>query len=475
MPDIDYGNWDLEDPETPGAKLRRGGTISRGSGGSGVYPGGGPPIPGGLSAPGGSLQQSPIAFAATAAARKKKLIEAMLMASQGGRQNLADGGMPMGPPGVDQIPANVTAGEGILTAGAMRMPGMSKLMTVLNAIADLELGPTGMPEELGPEEPMVPDMMPEEEMPMDEEQNFFLGGLVDKIPGVGKPLHKLVSAAAPLALQSMGVPLPVGAALTNFTMEGSADDLGGSAINAAGAGGKAYVGQHADDWMSALKGRVPAQPNAAAPGGSSIMRRPTRSPDVGPRQYARGGRVRGYAFGGRVGPGGGFGQTPRLQQPAGGAPRGVAGIPPVTPGLQTATAPAPTNNWWEAGGKAPGSMFGDSMKAGLFDPRGNPIAMEAAMANFNRQGQADDRGDVNDLMAMGMGDPSLMASMLMGKRSQRGRDRGLAAAGVAENQANRAQDFYQGMAKDVYGAAAQQETDRLRAIEERRTKQTKGK
>lgn len=486
---------DLEDPEF---KLQRAGVLAeRGRGGGYVPP---PPPPGGGPPPGAVPSMTfSNSYGSTSEQRRRELIRRMQAAAmhRAQAQNMAFGGEVMGPGGVDQVPAMLTRNEGVLTAGAMRLPGVEKAMNLLNAIAALEFGPEGeaggMPPEPEMEEPMMDEMgMGEEFDPLADIPHMFLGGALRSIPVVGKPMAKAVAVAAPFALQAMGVPLPVGAALSNFAMEGKADDLGGSAMNAGLAGGKAYVGQNMDRWMSP---HPASAPNSAAPGGNTFN--PSRRSPMEPQRYAWGGAVRPGAAqpGMPPAPRQPFAQpgmtanrpTAGVAAPRPFAPMGAQSSPQMprqlgTPGAWPKVAPAvppqapagPSNEWWRPQGQQ-GGMFGGAQQAGLFDPRGNPVAMEAAMRNFQRQGQADDRGDVNDLMAMDLSDPSMIASHLMGRRGERAYQRGAAAAGIAENQANRAQDFYTGMAKDVYGHEARKEELRLGAIEERRTKQTKGK
>lgn len=500
---------DLEDPEF---KLQRAGVLAeRGRGGGYVPP---PPPPGGGPPPGAVPSMTfSNSYGSTSEQRRRELIRRMQAAAmhRAQAQNMAFGGEVMGPGGVDQVPAMLTRNEGVLTAGAMRLPGVEKAMNLLNAIAALEFGPEGeaggMPPEPEMEEPMMDEMgMGEEFDPLADIPHMFLGGALRSIPVVGKPMAKAVAVAAPFALQAMGVPLPVGAALSNFAMEGQADDLGGSAMRAGMAGGEAYVGgklgefKAAREMEAANKQNLASLPMPDAPAGAPG---PDYSP-VGNRYPDQ--RPRGYAWGGAVRPGAaqpGMPPAPRqpfaqpgmtANRPTAGvaaprpfAPMGAQSSPQMprqlgTPGAWPKVAPAvppqapagPSNEWWRPQGQQ-GGMFGGAQQAGLFDPRGNPVAMEAAMRNFQRQGQADDRGDVNDLMAMDLSDPSMIASHLMGRRGERAYQRGAAAAGIAENQANRAQDFYTGMAKDVYGHEARKEELRLGAIEERRTKQTKGK
>jgi hypothetical protein len=204
--------WDIDDPSFKLA--RSSGGAQGGGGGAGSGPP--PPPPVGFSAP---PVFSPHAVSGGFGERglaRRKLQQGM----RSYMQSYEGGGEVMGgPPGVDTVDAQLNNGEGVLTTRAMSFPGLIELVNVLNSIAALGGDPTAAAE-----------------MPPAPGEEYGLGGLVRGIPGIGKPLSKAIDVAAPLALQGLGVPLPVGAGLTNLAMEGDPGDIGGSLAGATKAG-----------------------------------------------------------------------------------------------------------------------------------------------------------------------------------------------------------------------------------------------
>lgn len=466
-------------PEDPEDGLYKG--FAHSGGGRGVGGGGGGGVGGfgGFSGGGAGIGGGGSDYGDPVLAKKRMLLR-LLMASQQ-PQMFEDGGpVAGGPMGLDTVPAYLNNGEGVFTHGAMQMPGMEKLMNVLNAIAALNEGPTPMPDPtMGAQTAMDAGMMDgspghegaesagmeqsEDAGGFDPEQDpegYFLGGLIDKIPVVGKPLHKAASVAAPIALTAMGVPAPLAAAASNFVMEGDKDHLGASAMNAGLAGATSYLtGPHGS--------KAAPAPNSAAPGGGTFNRMP-RTDMMEPERFAYGGMVGNRQpaaprLGGGIAMPGAYAQraagTPRIPT-APAAPAPPPGAPAARPGV-----PEPPKN----------PLLDAAMGSGMFDPNGNPMAMKAATDALNRRGQAEDRGDVNDLMAMGMGDPNLMAAGLMGARQSRSYARSGALAGIAENQVNRAQDFGQQMFMQNQSSQWQNYLDYINNERQKQLKKTKGK
>lgn len=458
------------DPESEQFKLwLRGGRGGRGVAGPGIGPGGGftSAFGGGSFAGQGGLGYE------GGLSPREKMIKRLMAASQQQPASYESGGPVMGgPPGTDTVPAYVDNGEGVFNKVAMTTPGMGKFMAVLNALAALELGPDDASSAPSMEPPMDdggmglkdPGMLPE-----DDVEGYFLGGLIDKVPVVGKPLHKAASIAAPLALQAVGVPLPIGAALTNFAMEGSTDDLGGSLKNAAMAGGKAYVGGKMSDMASAR------ELEAANKAHLDNLPLPEADPDLSLIGETK---PRGYAYGGYTGrpvrpgaqpgvpAGGGYGR-PNLGRPPAPAPAPAREFlgngMPVKPGPQGFGSDE--NAWLQKQAAA----------AGIYDPNGNRAALGAAQQAMTQRGQAREAGDVNSLMAGGMGDPSLYTAMLMQNRHERGLQEGSDLADMRAGFAKDAGDFAHGRYTSDSDNAwkaymAQIEFDRAKIL-----KKTKGK
>lgn len=414
--------WDVDDPAFKAFAHAGGGrgvaTGGGGGGGGGGVGGGGfsaaPPVFGGSSG----------AFGASTTGRK---LRGRL---QNYMQSYEEGGPVMGgPPGVDTVNASLNNGEGVLTTRAMSFPGVAQLVNVLNAIAALGGDPTmgGMPG-AGPE-PGEPVEEPGGE-PLQEGGEYGLGSLLRGIPVVGKPLSDAAGLAAPLALQALGVPLPVGAALSSAAMEGRTSDPWGTLKNA----GRAGVGTAID--MEPLKEIgasrwVPFDPEAD-PAGAALKKR--------------------YAYGGYVSSGTWNTNRPVIRNNPG--IRNQVGNPSAfdqtPPGSDLATP--------------------DVLK-GMFDPRGNQYAMEAARGALNRSNQANDRADIAQLQSLGLQDPNLAASFLGGQQQARARGSEEALAGISADQANRSQDFYRGIIDKQW----QNYLDFLNTERQKQLKQTRGR
>lgn len=468
--EFDPGDLDLDSEQL---KLwMRNGRGGRGAagGGAGIGPGSGF-----QSAFGSSQVGSGSGIGGETLTPRQRLLQRMSAASAGVPSSYADGGPVMGgPPGVDTVPAMVDNGEGILNRVAMRTPGMLKFMNALNALAALELGPEG-------EEPMGMDgtqahegaesmgMEQSEDAggydPEQDVEGYFLGGLMDKIPVVGKTMHKVASVAAPIALTAMGVPAPLAAGISNFAMEGSADDLGGSLGNAAMAGGTTYVGgkMMANRANAANKANLSAMPVPDAPPDLSAIG------ETAPRHYAYGGYVstpRQSAAPGIPGlPGQGQAAAPWKRPPGTGFPMPGATPTPAPPNAFATPPPSAGNQWLQDQAKA----------AGVFDPNGNRAAIGAAQTAMRQRGQAQERGDVNSLAVSGMTDPSLYTSMLMQQRHERGIQEGSDLAQMRAGFAKDAGDFAQGMYQSDSDHAWQNYLDFLNVERQKQLKKTKGK
>lgn len=406
----------------------RGGRGGRAAAGPGVGPGGGfgSAFGGGGAGVGsggigGESSQTP----------RSLLLRRMMAAAQRQPASYESGGPVVGgPPGTDTVPAMVDNGEGVFNRVAMTTPGMGKFMAVLNALAALELGPDDAPAAPPMAPPADGDGMDSEGADDIDPEGYFLGGLIDKIPVVGKPLHKAASIAAPLALMAMGVPAPLAAAGANFAMEGNGDDLGGSLGNAGVAGGKAAL--------------VPGQVDDEGSAGTGLF-----------------GRLAGhYAYGGYTG-------APAWKAP-GAAPVGPwANGGTGTPKPNAFNTPPPnTGNQW---------LQDQAKQAGVFDPNGNRAALGAAQSSLRAKGLAQERGDINSLAVSGLTDPSLYASAMLQQRHERGLQEGSDLAQMQAGFAKDAGDFAQGMYQSDSDHAWQNYLDFLNMERQKQLKKTKGK
>lgn len=134
-------------------------------------------------------------------------------------------------------------------------------------------------------------------------------------------------------------------------------------------------------------------------------------------------------------------------------PTGRPSTPAPTPEPGTGTG----TSWWDqaAGhtsdqGWAGGwwDLMGSAHDAGAFDPAGSDVIAKLIADTFNTRGALEDTGDVNELGALGMGDPSLYTAMLMGKRADRALTRDAAVAQARQGSAERVQD----MMRQVFGS-----------------------
>jgi len=134
-----------------------------------------------------------------------------------------------------------------------------------------------------------------------------------------------------------------------------------------------------------------------------------------------------------------------------------------------ASMPNTQEGWWDraAGNQDDGwagwlwRMLADGGHAGAFDPAGSPEIARLIGDTYNTRGAMEDAGDVNELSALGLDDPSLYGAMLMSKRANRGLTRDANIASARTDSANSVQDMMRGVFGDYLTSNNAALTERL--------------
>jgi hypothetical protein len=389
----------------------------------------------------------------------------------------AQGGGVPGP--TDTVPAMMTPGEGVLTTGSMGMPGVGKMMTLLNAISDLDAGPQmqgGMGGNMqmdgmeGEAPGMDSEICPECGQSDHDPQGYSFGGWIKDNAHWAIPAAMTIAAAA----------FPPAAPLAAAAAEGGTAAAAAPTAGAMGAFKAGVAKSAASQGVDYLAGKL----NPPPVDNSQYMQPYPQQP----RGYAGGGevggmcsmcgrpKVPGYAAGGSVL----FGTLPKQPaNPRGSSPIGFPAAHPVvrppqgeTPGLWN--TPAPEN-----------PDLAGARGAGYFDPRGNQMLINSMREGAQGTADALVRRQMTQADFGGM-DPAQRAVAKLQALRETGRGvqdiMAQTRAGALESQ----NAFYQ----NQYGAQQKAEQDRqaaLRAqwmaseqirqtgIENRRTKGAKGK